>query len=119
MDENDSKVIECAEQSIIPLLKELIARTIKASSGRSYFTIHPNQNPNKVVWDDADVLLTSQFSKIDNKGIHTNEIPKSSRMHQFGFVDEKSYIPPNPANNQQFCENDDISNYIDLTFCFI
>ena len=100
MDKNDSKVIQCAEHSITPLLKEWIAPTIKASSGRAYFTIHPKQNPNRVVLYDADVRFNSQFSEIDNKDIHTNEIPKSCRMYQFGFVEEKSYFPLNPANNQ-------------------
>ena len=61
VDENDSKAIQFAKQSIKALIHEPIAQTIKASFPNTCFTIHPNQNPNAVVFDEAKVLSTFQF----------------------------------------------------------
>ena len=92
MDENNSKAMQFAKQSIKALIHEPIAQTIKASFPDTCFTIHPNQNPNAVVVDEAKVLSTLQFQYSDNKGIHVNEITERCRMHQFGFVDENYII---------------------------
>ena len=64
VDENDSKAIQFAEQSIMALIREPFAQTIEASCEALYM-LHNSSQPkaNRFVFDEAKVLSTLQFQE--------------------------------------------------------
>lgn len=99
VDENDAAIVQFAEQLLKALLKELIDPTIIGAFRRAGLIVDTSRSPNRVVFDEQLLRSNPQFQAIYNKDIHIDDITFRRRMHQFGFVNEEFYIPPNPINN--------------------